>query len=121
MHWSFSIENSHKKEGRSLVCYLALPKKVNFLAYQTFSNICRNFCAMLLPHTILNVQFLSINSILCQFQNSLDFWTFKIEFKKFNSCVQVLCRKLNFWTKNGGLEQCVVPKNFLNVFTLKIG
>ena len=26
MHWSFSIENSHKKEGRRL-CYLALPKK----------------------------------------------------------------------------------------------
>ena len=38
---------------------------------------------MLLPHTILNVQFLSINSILCQFQNS--FRRLNIEFKKIHA------------------------------------
>lgn len=36
-----------QKRGASVLClcWAAWPKKVNFLAYQTFSNICRNFCA----------------------------------------------------------------------------
>ena len=72
MHWSFSIENSHKKEGRRL-CYLALPKKkVNFLAYQTFSNICRNFCAMLLPRLILWSQFLNVMNFFFSIFSKMD-------------------------------------------------